>query len=104
MATRPGVGPECDKTSQPGPLVTAEHRASVIKWIETGVAEGAQLVLDGRAVTLPGYEHGFYLGPTILDHVKPGMTVGDREVFGPRLCVNPKTKHAKPRCSAAGPA
>jgi len=81
------IGPAYDKASQLGPLVNAEHRASVVKWIEKGVAEGAQLVLDGRGVTVPGYEQGFYLGPTILDHVKPGMTVGDREIFGPVLCV-----------------
>ena len=44
-------------------------------------------MLDGRSVTVKGYEKGFYLGPTLFDHVKPGMTVGDREIFGPVLCV-----------------
>jgi malonate-semialdehyde dehydrogenase (acetylating)/methylmalonate-semialdehyde dehydrogenase len=44
-------------------------------------------VLDGRNVTVKGFEKGFYLGPTLFDHVKPGMTVGDREIFGPVLCV-----------------
>ncbi len=81
------IGPAYDKSSQLGPLVNAEHRQSVIQWIEKGVEEGAKLVLDGRGVTVPGYENGFYLGPTILDHVEPGMTVGDREIFGPVLCV-----------------
>jgi malonate-semialdehyde dehydrogenase (acetylating) / methylmalonate-semialdehyde dehydrogenase len=81
------IGPAYDKTNQLGPLVNAEHRQSVVKWIETGVAEGAQLVLDGRGVTVKGYERGFYLGPTLFDHVKPGMTVGDREIFGPVLCI-----------------
>lgn len=81
------VGPAYEKTSELGPVVTAEHRASVVKWIETGIQEGAQCVLDGRDYTVPGFEKGFYLGPTILDHVKPGMTVGDTEIFGPVTCI-----------------
>ena len=81
------VGPAYDKSSQLGPLVNEEHRNSVTRWIEKGVEEGAQLVLDGRGVTVPGYEKGFYLGPTLFDHVEPGMTIGDREVFGPVLCI-----------------
>jgi malonate-semialdehyde dehydrogenase (acetylating)/methylmalonate-semialdehyde dehydrogenase len=81
------IGPAYDRASQLGPLVNAEHRASVVKWIEKGVEEGAQLVLDGRGVTVPGFEQGFYLGPTVFDHVQPGMTVGDREIFGPVLCI-----------------
>jgi len=81
------IGPAYDKSSQLGPLVNAEHRQSVINWIQKGIDEGAKLVVDGRGVTVKGYEKGFYLGPTLFDHVKPGMTVGDREVFGPVLCV-----------------
>lgn len=81
------IGPAYDKGSQLGPLVNADHRESVVKWIETGVNEGAELVLDGRSVSVPGYEGGFYLGPTLFDHVKPGMSIGDREIFGPVLCV-----------------
>jgi malonate-semialdehyde dehydrogenase (acetylating)/methylmalonate-semialdehyde dehydrogenase len=81
------VGPAYDKTSQLGPVVNEEHRQFVSKWIEKGVEEGAQLVLDGRGVTVKGYEQGFYLGPTLFDHVKPGMTVGVREIFGPVLCI-----------------
>lgn len=81
------IGPAYDKSSQLGPLVNADHRQSVMKWIEKGVEEGAKLVLDGRGVTVPGYENGFYLGPTLFDHVKPGMSVGDREIFGPVLCI-----------------
>jgi malonate-semialdehyde dehydrogenase (acetylating)/methylmalonate-semialdehyde dehydrogenase len=81
------IGPAYDKSSQLGPLVNADHRQYVTKWIEKGVEEGAKLVLDGRNLTVPGYENGFYLGPTIFDHVKPGMTVGDQEIFGPVLCV-----------------
>jgi malonate-semialdehyde dehydrogenase (acetylating)/methylmalonate-semialdehyde dehydrogenase len=81
------IGPAYDTTSQLGPLVNAEHRQSVINWIQKGVDEGAKLVLDGRGVTVKGAEKGFYLGPTLFDHVKPGMTIGDREVFGPVLVI-----------------
>jgi malonate-semialdehyde dehydrogenase (acetylating)/methylmalonate-semialdehyde dehydrogenase len=81
------MGPAYDKASQLGPLVNADHRASVVKWIEKGVEEGAELALDGRGRTVPGYEGGFYLGPTLFDHVEPGMSIGDREIFGPVLCI-----------------
>jgi malonate-semialdehyde dehydrogenase (acetylating)/methylmalonate-semialdehyde dehydrogenase len=81
------IGPAYDKASRLGPLVNGEHRQSVINWIQKGVEEGAKLVLDGRGVVVKGYEKGFYLGPTLFDHVKPGMTIGDREIFGPVLCV-----------------
>jgi malonate-semialdehyde dehydrogenase (acetylating)/methylmalonate-semialdehyde dehydrogenase len=81
------VGPAYHKTSQLGPLVNAEHKKFVTEWIQKGKDEGAQLLLDGRGVKVPGYENGFYVGPTLFDHVKPGMAIGDQEVFGPVLCV-----------------
>lgn len=81
------VGPAYDKESRLGPVVNAAHKQSILDGIQKGLDEGAELVLDGRNVVVPGYENGFYLGPTILDHVKPGMTVGDREIFGPVLCI-----------------
>lgn len=81
------IGPAYAKDSELGPLVTAAHRESVLRWIEKGIEEGAQLVLDGRDTTVPGYENGFYLGPTVFDHVEPGMSIGDKEIFGPVLCV-----------------
>lgn len=81
------VGPAYDKSSGLGPVVTEKHRQSVIEWIQTGIKEGAELVLDGRTVTVEGFEKGFYLGPTIFDHVKPGMSIGDEEIFGPVLCI-----------------
>jgi malonate-semialdehyde dehydrogenase (acetylating) / methylmalonate-semialdehyde dehydrogenase len=81
------IGPAYEKTSQLGPVVNAEHKQSILNWIQKGIDEGAKLVLDGRNVTVKGYEKGFYLGPTLFDHVKPGMSVGDREIFGPVLCV-----------------
>ena len=81
------VGPAYDKSTGMGPLVTEDHRRRVTKWIEKGIEEGAKLVLDGRDIVVEGYENGFYLGPTIFDHVKPGMTVGDCEIFGPVLSI-----------------
>jgi malonate-semialdehyde dehydrogenase (acetylating)/methylmalonate-semialdehyde dehydrogenase len=70
-----------------GPMVSAEHKKSVIEWINKGVAEGAELVLDGRDIVVPGFEKGHFIGPTILDHVKPGMSAGDSEIFGPVTCI-----------------
>jgi malonate-semialdehyde dehydrogenase (acetylating)/methylmalonate-semialdehyde dehydrogenase len=81
------VGPAYDKDTKLGPVVTKAHKDGVLAWIEKGIKEGAKLALDGRDIKVAGFENGFYLGPTILDHVKPGMTVGDREIFGPVLCV-----------------
>lgn len=77
------VGCAYDPATKLGPVVSAEHKAKVCQWIQKGIDEGAELVLDGRNVVVPGYENGFFVGPTIFDHVKPGMTVGDWEIFGP---------------------
>ncbi|MDQ0204138.1 CoA-acylating methylmalonate-semialdehyde dehydrogenase [Pectinatus haikarae] len=81
------IGPAYDKTSKLGPVIDEKHRQHIIQWIEKGLDEGAKMVLDGRNVTVPGYEKGFYLGPTVLDHVTDKMTVGQREIFGPVLCI-----------------
>jgi malonate-semialdehyde dehydrogenase (acetylating) / methylmalonate-semialdehyde dehydrogenase len=81
------IGAAYDKGSQLGPLVNADRKKAVEVWIQKGVEEGAQLVLDGRGIQVPGHEKGFYLGPTLFDHVKPGMSIGDREIFGPVLCI-----------------
>ncbi len=77
------VGCAYDPETNLGPVVSAEHKTKVCDWIQKGIDEGAELVLDGRNVTVPGFEKGFFVGPTIFDHVKPGMTIGDREIFGP---------------------
>lgn len=77
------VGCAYDPETKLGPVVNAEHKKSICDWIQKGIDEGAELVLDGRDIAVPGYENGFFVGPTILDHVKPGMSVGDREIFGP---------------------
>ena len=77
------VGCAYDEGTNLGPVVTAAHKEKVCRWIQTGIDEGAELVLDGRDITVPGYENGYFVGPTIFDRVKPGMTIGDREIFGP---------------------
>ncbi|MCL2512684.1 MAG: aldehyde dehydrogenase family protein, partial [Oscillospiraceae bacterium] len=87
LANRLKIGPAYDKTSGLGPVYSASHKENVINWIQKGVDEGAELILDGRNVTVPGFESGFYLGPTVFDRVKPGMSVGDSEIFGPVLCI-----------------
>ena len=81
------VGPAYDKETKLGPVYSAKHKQQIIDRINAGIEEGAELVLDGRNVTVPGYENGFYLGPTILDHVTEDMNVGTYEIFGPVLCV-----------------
>ena len=81
------VGPAYDKSTKLGPVINPAHKQSVLDWIQKGIDEGASLVLDGRDIVVDGYENGCYIGPTIFDHVKPGMTIGEREIFGPVLCI-----------------
>lgn len=81
------VGCAYDPTTDLGPLVTAEHKNFVTDWINKGVEEGAKLVIDGRDIVVKGYEGGFFVGHTIFDHVKPGMMVGEREIFGPVVTI-----------------
>jgi malonate-semialdehyde dehydrogenase (acetylating)/methylmalonate-semialdehyde dehydrogenase len=79
------VGVSTDAEAHYGPVVTAEHKAKVEQWIQTGVDEGAELVVDGRGFTLQGHEKGFFIGPSLFDHVKPGMESYREEIFGPVL-------------------
>ena len=81
------IGPAYDKTSNLGPVGSKGHQKFVLDWIEKGIEEGASLVLDGRDVKVEGYEDGYYIGHTIFDHVTEDMTIGNREVFGPVLCI-----------------
>lgn len=87
LAQQRTIGPAYDEKTDMGPLVNAEHLAFVNGWIEKSIDEGAVPVLDGRDITIEGYENGFYLGPTVFDHVTPGMSCGDQEVFGPVLYI-----------------
>ena len=77
------VGPGCDM----GPLITEAHRDKVASYLDTGVAEGARLVVDGRGHAVEGEESGFWLGPSLFDDVRPGMSVYAEEIFGPVLSV-----------------
>ncbi|MCD6006845.1 CoA-acylating methylmalonate-semialdehyde dehydrogenase [Halomonas sp. IOP_31] len=81
------IGPGTDKGLDMGPLVTGAHRDKVLGFIEEGVSSGAELVADGRGLTVPGYENGFFLGGCLFDRVKPTMRIYREEIFGPVLCV-----------------
>ncbi|MET0699053.1 MAG: CoA-acylating methylmalonate-semialdehyde dehydrogenase, partial [Mycobacterium sp.] len=75
------------KDSDMGPLVTKAHRDKVASYIDAGEADGAKIVVDGRNVSANGGDQGFWLGPTLIDHVTPEMSVYTDEIFGPVLSV-----------------
>ena len=79
------VGISTDTAAQYGPVVTAVHRRRIADYIQLGVEEGAELVVDGRDFSLQGYEKGFFIGPSMFDQVKPGMRTYQDEIFGPVL-------------------
>ncbi len=81
------VGPGNIKEVEMGPLVTRAHRDKVKNYIDIGVKEGAKLVLDGRNLKVSGHENGFFLGPSLFDHVTTQMTIYRDEIFGPVLIV-----------------
>ncbi|HSV54187.1 MAG TPA: CoA-acylating methylmalonate-semialdehyde dehydrogenase [Burkholderiaceae bacterium] len=81
------VGPGTDNSNDMGPLVTQPHFEKVKGFVDAGVAEGASLVVDGRGVKVAGHEGGYYLGPCLFDHVRPGMQIYQHEIFGPVLGV-----------------
>ena len=83
MKVGPGTQASCDM----GPLVTQAHFDKVKGYVEQGVAEGATLVVDGRGISVPGHEAGYFLGACLFDHVKPGMRIYQEEIFGPVLGV-----------------
>ncbi|WP_374487320.1 CoA-acylating methylmalonate-semialdehyde dehydrogenase [Zoogloea sp.] len=70
-----------------GPVVTREAQQRIEGYIASGLEEGAQLLLDGRGLRVPGREGGFFVGATLFDHVRPGMKIYEEEIFGPVLCV-----------------
>jgi malonate-semialdehyde dehydrogenase (acetylating)/methylmalonate-semialdehyde dehydrogenase len=75
------------RDSDMGPLVTKAHRDKVAAYIDAGEADGAKIVVDGRTVTANGGQDGFWLGPTLIDHVTPEMSIYTDEIFGPVLSV-----------------
>lgn len=81
------VGPGNDNSNDMGPLVTRQHFEKVKAYVDSGVAEGATLVVDGRKVQVAGHEEGYFLGACLFDHVKPGMKIYQEEIFGPVLGV-----------------
>ena len=81
------VGISTDAEAHYGPVVSAAHKAKIETYIQMGVDEGASLLLDGRGLKLQGHEEGFFVGPTLFDHVKPNMVTYQEEIFGPVLQV-----------------
>jgi malonate-semialdehyde dehydrogenase (acetylating) / methylmalonate-semialdehyde dehydrogenase len=81
------VGISTDADAHYGPLVTAQHKAKVEGWIQTAIDEGSELVVDGRGFKLQGHEEGYFIGPTLLDHVTTDMESYREEIFGPVLQI-----------------
>jgi len=81
------VGVSTDPDAHYGPVVNAAHRQKIESYIQMGVDEGAELVVDGRGFALQGHEEGFFIGPSLFDHVKPQMKSYQDEIFGPVLQI-----------------
>ena len=81
------IGVSTDPDADYGPVVNAAHKARVEGWIQKGIDEGAELVVDGRGFKLQGHEQGFFVGPSLFDHVKPHMESYREEIFGPVLQI-----------------
>lgn len=79
-----------------GPVISAEAKARIIRYIDEAEAAGAKVIVDGRNVSVPGKEGGYFIGPTIIDHVRPDMKLAQEEVFGPVLAIvrSPDLGHA----------
>jgi malonate-semialdehyde dehydrogenase (acetylating) / methylmalonate-semialdehyde dehydrogenase len=81
------VGPGRDPSSEMGPIVTREARDRIAGYVGSGERQGARLAVDGRGLVVPGHEDGFFIGPSVLDHVTPSMDPYRDEIFGPVLSV-----------------
>lgn len=81
------IGPADDPDAEMGPVITAEAKQRITGLIDSGVKEGADLVVDGRNITLQGYENGYFLGGTLFDRVTSDMAIYQQEIFGPVLSV-----------------
>ena len=81
------VGVGTDNSSDMGPLITQQHFEKVKGYVDQGVAEGATLLADGRGLVVAGHENGYFIGPCLFDHVKPGMVIYQEEIFGPVLGI-----------------
>ena len=81
------VGPGNDNNNDMGPLVSKESLERIHGYIDQGLAQGAELAVDGRGLTVSGNEGGFFIGACLFDRVQPQMTIYRDEIFGPVLCV-----------------
>jgi len=81
------IGPSDDPDAEMGPVITAEAKERISGLIDSGVEAGAELVVDGRKVSLQGYENGYFLGGSLFDRVTTDMDIYTQEIFGPVLCV-----------------
>ncbi len=81
------IGPSTDSSADYGPVVTRQALDKIKGYVETGINEGAKLVVDGRGFKMQGYENGFYMGGCLFDHVTPNMRIYKEEIFGPVLSV-----------------
>ncbi|MBG0561445.1 CoA-acylating methylmalonate-semialdehyde dehydrogenase [Actinoplanes aureus] len=87
MASEVIVGPGRDPRSEMGPVVTSAAKQRIESLIGSGEQQGAKVLVDGRGLTIPGHEEGFFVGPTVIDQVQPSMDVYTEEIFGPVLSV-----------------
>ncbi len=81
------VGPGNGEGIDMGPVISSQHRDKIVGYIDSGVAQGATLVTDGRGIKVSGHENGFFVGPTLFDNVTTAMTIYQEEIFGPVLIV-----------------
>lgn len=81
------IGPAWEPNTGMGPIINSGHLKFITDWIERGIAEGAELIVDGRNAIVEGYENGFFIAPSIFDKVSEAMSVGHEEIFGPVLCI-----------------
>jgi len=81
------VGNGLEEGVQMGPVISKKSKERILGTIEKGIQEGAKLILDGRSIQVPGLPNGFFIGPTVLDEVRPEMTIAREEVFGPVVSI-----------------
>lgn len=81
------IGPYTDSAAEMGPVITQESKEKIERYISEGEADGAEVVIDGRGISLQGYENGFFVGGTLIDKVTKDMSVYRDEIFGPVLSV-----------------
>ena len=86
-ASKLKVGYGLDETTDMGPLESKDKMESVLEWIDKGTKEGAKLILDGRGIKVPGFENGYFIGPTIFDEATRDMEISNEEIFGPVMAI-----------------